>query len=269
MTKHLMAALAGLLIATASAADKEAVSYPPAVQRVVDQGLEITRTFEAPGGLTGYAARNNGKEMLFYSTPDGMHVVLGPIIDAEGRNLSAEHAREFLAGPDWDNAWERVEKEGHWIAVGDEDPKRIIYTFTDPNCSFCNLFWRATADYFDDGLQVRHLLVGLIKPSSTPKGAAILGSGDPGERLAWHENHFDEGGVDVPEQPDPDALARVQANTRLMRQLGLTGTPATFYRDEDGKVHMVSGMPRLKRLQAILRLPAQDHDDPKLAPYAD
>lgn len=268
MTKRLMAVLIGLVMTTAAAAEEETASYPPAVQRVVDQGVEITSKFDAPGGLTGYAAKNNGKDLIFYSTADGQYIVLGPVIDAEGRNLSARHAEQHLPGPDWEEAWKTAEEDGHWIAVGSDDPERIIYTFTDPNCSFCNLFWRATSDYFDDGLQVRHLLVGLIKPSSTPKGAAILAADNPAEKLARHENNFDQGGIEVADTPDGQAMSRVQANTRMMRQLGLTGTPATLYRDSEGKARMVSGMPRLSRLQAILRLPTQEHDDPKLAPYA-
>lgn len=234
----------------ASAAGTEKESYPPAVRALTERGLEIVAEFKAPGGLTGYAARQGSREMILYATPDGQHVLVGTLVDARARNLTRRHLAEHMPERDYSGAWDKLAK-ADWVAVGAEDPERIVYTFVDPNCSYCNRLWRATRPHLDDGLQVRYLLVGVLRSSSTAKAAAVLQADDPGQAYRRHERRFSKGGIEPADSPRPEVREKVRANGALMQELGVSGTPAIFYRGADGKVRAAHGMPGQEKLGAI------------------
>jgi len=59
-----------------------AEALPPAVQAIEARGAKVVGSFDAPGGLKGYAARYNGQGIALYLTPDGDHVVIGSLLDA-------------------------------------------------------------------------------------------------------------------------------------------------------------------------------------------
>ncbi|MFP4615923.1 MAG: thiol:disulfide interchange protein DsbG [Thiohalorhabdus sp.] len=165
------------------------------------------------------------------------------------------------------DAWEVLENESHWVTTGTEDPERIVYVFTDPNCPYCHDLSKATKPYYEEGLQVRHILVGILRPSSPGKAAAILGADDPSQALNEHERSYGDGGIDPVDSPGAKIQSRLEDNQRLMQRLGAQATPALVYRDADGEVHMVAGMPRLEALPEILRLPEQPVEDPDLKKY--
>ncbi|HKJ72088.1 MAG TPA: thiol:disulfide interchange protein DsbG [Gammaproteobacteria bacterium] len=252
---------------SAESASAESGEVPPAVQALTERGLQLAERFAAPGGLIGYTGRAGGRQVVVYATPDGGHAVIGTMVDASGRDLSSEQLKAHPAEPDRSEAWGRLE-DAHWFATGAEDPKRVVYMFTDPFCPYCNAIWRASRPYYGEGLQIRHLLVGVIRPSSADKAAAILQSDRPAAAFRRHQAHYGEPGEDqLPAQISDDARAAVQANNRLMSRLGVSGTPAVFYRTADGTVKLASGMPPLSQLADIYRLPEQPVDDPALNRY--
>lgn len=162
--------------------------------------------------------------------------------------------------------WSELEKT-EWIALGAEDPERVVYAFTDPNCPYCHLLWRASKPYYDEGLQVRHVLVGYLKPSSPAKAAAILDAANPAEALREHEESHASGGIEPAGSPSGEAEETLADNRSLMGRLGLRGTPGLIFRNGDGGVRKVAGMPQLGQLPQILRLPEQPQDHPALEPY--
>ena len=90
--------------------------------------------------------------------------------------------------------WQTLE-DSHWVQDGADDAERIIYTFTDPNCPYCDQFREQAAPWIDAGrVQLRHIMVGIIKRSSTPKAATILGSDNPEAKLAENRKAYDSGG---------------------------------------------------------------------------
>ncbi|SFC92857.1 Thioredoxin-like domain-containing protein [Thiohalospira halophila DSM 15071] len=163
--------------------------------------------------------------------------------------------------------WSLLEEKAHWVATGAEDPERIIYVFSDPNCPYCHDLWKATRPYYQEGLQVRHILVGILRPSSPGKAAAILGADDPARTLNEHERNYEDGGIEPADNPDPEARSQLETNRQLMQELGARATPTLFYRDGDGSVQRIAGMPPLEALPDILRLPEQPIEDPDLQQY--
>jgi len=144
----------------------------------------------------------------------------------------------------------------------------VVYMVTDPYCPYCNAIWRASRPYYDDGLQIRHILVGIIRRQSPTRAAAILSAADPAAAFRAHQEAYgDSGSRPDLAPPSRQARAAVQANNRLMRELGLGGTPAVFYKTAEGRVKLANGMPKLSKLAEMYRLPEQPVDDPSLDRY--
>lgn len=261
------------VLSAAAAPIALAASYPAPVQFMTEHGVKVLRRFPAPSGLTGYIGQVHGQSFAFYVTADGKSLLIGRLFDAEGKNITAVDMHKYAPKPDLQAAWRKLEK-ADWFAEGATHPKAIIYEFTDPNCPYCHLFWLANQPYRKVGLQVRHLLVAFLAPSSRTKAAAILMAKDPATAYEQNERHYRmdvpeaEAGAITPAKTVPAAIARkLKANAKLMVALGITGTPGVVYRDAGGKVHKLSGMPRLALLPKIYGLPAQPETNRLLKGY--
>lgn len=245
----LTAGLVTLSLTSALAAEEH---WPAPVQALVDQGLEIHGEFAAPGGLSGYAASHRGREMAVYLTPDGDHAVVGTLLDAEGNDLSAAPLDEHVRSVQEAEVWQQLE-ESHWIQDGDPQAGRVIYTFTDPNCPYCARFHDQSRPWVEAGeVQLRHIMVGILKSDSPAKAAALLGAEDPAAALQAHQES--DSGIDGSAQPR-EVEEQVYANNQLFEGLGLMATPTTYYRNEAGRLEKVEGAPDAARLEAMMGSP--------------
>lgn len=136
---------------------------------------------------------------------------------------------------------------------GKAEAPRIVYVFSDANCPYCNLFWKAARPWVDAGqVQIRHLLVGIIKEDSPAKAAAILGAPDPSAALTENEVKYDEGGIaPAPNVPD-DVLQTLENNQMLMLSLGFRGTPGIVVRQDNGLIGKYNGMPQAEALAEVM-----------------
>lgn len=267
--KSLATAIFALFLCGAAAA----ADYPPAIQTMADQGVKIVKQFDAPAGLTGYIVEVNHQYGVVYGLADGEYMFIGRLLDADGNNVTAAQAKEYTPKPDLSKAWQQLE-QSTWFAEGAEDPETIVYVFSDPNCPYCHLMWLANQPYMDAGLQVRHILVGFVTPSSKYKAAAILEADDPTTAFRLNEKNYNSdgpedqaGGIEPLQDPKPETLAKLKANAKLMYELGIRGTPGVFYKDDDGQVQRVGGLPSLSRLPEMYDLPEQPITDPRLQQY--
>lgn len=167
----------------------------------------------------------------------------------------AQKAMQAEAEPDQDLAeamWQAMEG-AHWIQDGDSDAGRVIYTFTDPNCPFCNRFWQAARPWVEAGeVQVRHILVGILRDDSSAKAAFLLEAEDPQQAL---HDHSSDHSVARARSETGEARKMVFENNHLFRNLGLSATPTTFYRDGNQLIP-VQGAPHGARLEALMGSPA-------------
>lgn len=256
--------LAGLLLLATGIATAE---RPPAIQALEARGLTIEAQFEAPGGLTGFVGQANGQPLTVYVTEDGEHAIIGQMVDDQAQNLSQDHLDQHTPRPDLESAWERLE-DAHWIVEGDPNAERVVYVFTDPNCPYCNAFWRAARPYIGEAVQLRHIMVAILREDSLGKSARILAADSPAETLQRHERSHEEGGITPMTDIPNDIRARIQANTDLMRSLGAHATPAIFFRDSNGEVRQRMGMQPLRVIaEEIFDQPLQETDDPSLQRY--
>jgi thiol:disulfide interchange protein DsbG len=172
---------------------------------------------------------------------------------AESWSAGDQQARR-TAAPSWDEL-----EHSHWIADGRDDAPRKIYVFMDANCKYCTKFWSDVRPWVDSGrVQLRHLMVAVIAPSSAGKAAAILADANPARRLATFErahafgvarmlaggqHHSLEDPALQPLAPIPADIDRLlDENGQMMRSLGLRGTPGIAFRAQNGQVAVRPGL---------------------------
>jgi thiol:disulfide interchange protein DsbG len=229
-----------------------AKNWPAPIKALEAQGVEVMGTFDAPGGLKGYAAMAQQRPLAIYLTADGKQAIVGTMVDAKGDSLSQEPLERLVSKPMTVKTWNQLEKSS-WIADGSKSAPRVIYTFTDPNCPYCNKFWNDAQPWVKAGkVQVRHVLVGILRDSSAGKAAALLSAKDPQAALAQHEQQHASGGIKPLDQISAKVRAQLDANEALMQQLGSSATPTTFYKDASGNLQMAQGAPSAETLLRVL-----------------
>ncbi len=255
MRYTLLAMLALLSIAALAACGQAAdasrsAAVPAAVKALGAQGINVQSSMDAPAGYKGYMATYRGHPIPVYLLPDGKHVVVGTLFDAQGNDLTQSALAAAKPGLG-QSAWARLGK-ATWIAEGPADAKRIVYVFTDTECPFCHKLWQAIQPDLRQGhVQVRYILVAVIKQESLPRAATILDATDPKAAFRRHESDFGHSPIQL-EKPVADATRKkLAANTQLMSKMGIQGTPGIVYKDARGRVKMLQGMPPGPRVQAI------------------
>lgn len=244
---HAKYALPALLLTLTPFASAE--DWPAPIAATVKHGVDIVGRFDAPAGLQGFAGKLNGQGLALYLTEDGQHVLVGTLLDANGTDISQKHLDELVYQPMAKGMWAQLEASD-WIGDGADDAERVVYTFTDPNCPFCSMFWKQARPWVESGkVQLRHIMVGILREDSPGKSAAILAAADPAAAL--HEHESGDGVVAM--KTIPAAIGQqLEANYDLMSQLGAQATPAIFFQDDQGRMQQQQGAPRPDRLAEIM-----------------
>lgn len=101
-------------------------------------------------------------------------------------------------------------------------------------------------------MQIRQILVGVIREDSANKAAAILGAASPEKALQENERNFARGGIRGLTKVPAEAEARLRDNELAMLELGFQGTPGIVFKDAAGTVQTRSGLPQGEDLQEVL-----------------
>lgn len=225
---------------------------PAVLHSIEQQGLEIMGEFSVPGGLRGFAAADGATPVALYVTQDGEHAIVGTMVNSKGEDVSAEALQRLVALPVSQKIWTQLERS-HWVLDGKADAPRVVYAFTDPNCPYCHRFWEASRRWVESGkVQIRHVLVGVIRADSANKAAAILTAKSPAQALTLHEQRQADGGIEGLEKIAPDVQAQLDQNAQLMEQLGFRGTPGILFRDDAGVVQSRGGVPAPEDMRTVL-----------------
>ncbi|QXH58246.1 thiol:disulfide interchange protein DsbG [Pseudomonas maumuensis] len=229
-----------------------AEELPKAIQQLQAKGAVIKGSFDAPNGLRGYAAEYHNNGIALYLTPDGKHVLVGSLFDEQGKDLSAEPLEKLVYAPMSKAVWAKMENTA-WIQDGKVDAPRTVYLFSDPNCPYCNMFWQQARPWVESGkVQLRHIMVGIIREDSPGKSAALLAAKDPAKALQEHEKAGKASTLKALDKVPEAVQKKLEANLALMEELGLAATPAIFYQDEQGQLQSQQGAPRPEMLGKIL-----------------
>jgi thiol:disulfide interchange protein DsbG len=229
-----------------------AEELPAPVKAIEKQGITILKPFDAPGGMKGYLGKYQDMGVTIYVTPDGKHAISGYMYNEKGENLSNTLIEKEIYAPAGREMWQRMEKAS-WILDGKKDAPVIVYVFADPFCPYCKQFWQQARPWVDSGkVQLRTLLVGVIKPESPATAAAILASKDPAK--TWHDYEASGGKftLKMPETPPSEQLKVLNINQKLMDDLGANVTPAIYYMSKDNTLQQAVGLPDKEKLDIIM-----------------
>lgn len=242
----------GLVLGLLASPLLQADELPAAVRQIEAKGAKVIGSFDAPNGLKGYAAQFQNRGVALYLTPDGKHVLVGSLFDEKGQDLSEQPLEKLVYAPMAKEVWAKMEKAA-WIADGKADAPRVVYLFSDPNCPYCNMFWEQARPWVESGkVQLRHIMVGIIRADSPGKSAALLAAKDPQQALLEHEKAGKASKLKPLESIPAQVQAKLAANQALMDELGLSATPAIFYLDDQQRLQTQQGAPRPELLGQIL-----------------
>ncbi|MDY0308703.1 MAG: thiol:disulfide interchange protein DsbG [Castellaniella sp.] len=243
--------LVGGLMLVAGSAHAASADRPPALKALEEQGLTIMQEFKVGGGLRAFAAVSGVQPVAVYVTSDG-NAIVGTRLNPKGEPMDEASLEELAAKPASDREWSQLEAST-WVLDGKADAPRVIYTFSDANCPYCHLFWEASRPWVDAGkVQLRHVLVGIIKEDSPAKAAAILGASDRSAALELNERRFSQGGITPAKSVPADVSKMLDANLALMLNTGFRGTPGIVVRGANGVLRKYRGMPQGEKLDEVL-----------------
>jgi len=239
--------------ATAQAASSKSANRPAVLQGIEKQGFEVIGEFDAPSGLRGFAGVVGGQQpAAAYVTADGKNVMVGTLFNEKGEDVGAAPLEKLVAKPMSDRIWKRLDGSA-WVRDGRADAPRVVYTFSDANCPYCHRFWEAARPWVDSGkVQLRHVMVGVIREDSPAKAAAILGAPNPSAVFLQNEHDFSKGGIKPAATITPALANKLDANQVLMVELGFQGTPGILFHDAQGMVQRVSGMPQGEDMEKVM-----------------
>lgn len=229
-----------------------AEELPAPVKAIEKQGITIIKPFDAPGGMKGWLGKYQDMGVAIYLTPDGKHAISGYMYDESGTNLSEQLFQKELYTPAGREMWKKL-GNAHWLLDGNENAPTILYVFADPFCPYCKQFWQQVRPWVESGkVQLRTLLVGVIKPESPAAAAAILTSKDPAKTWHNYEQSDRKTDIDISTAIQPEQMKILNFNQQLMDELGANITPAIYYMNNDNMLQQALGLPDKEKLQIML-----------------
>ena len=211
-------ALASLLL-MASCSQAENAEMPPVVKALEEQGLIVKNEFQVEGGLRAFASVAGDRPIAVYVLADG-NAIVGTRLNAKAEPIDEQTLQSLVAQPISDQSWAELES-AKWVLDGKADAPRVVYTFSDANCPYCHKFWDAARPWVDaDKVQLRHIMVGVIREDSPGKAAAILQAANPSAALLENEHAFDRGGIKPVAMDSPAVMV-------IPKPAGATGWTAT------------------------------------------
>lgn len=249
--KRLVASLCGAIAFVSCAASAADSTQPTVIKTLEAQGAGDLHEFKVNENLRAFAGVSGGNPIAVYVLPSG-NAIVGARIDRNGAPLDIATVDDLVAGPMGNATWKQLQS-AKWILVGRKNAPRTVYVITDPNCPYCHRFWTVSRPWVESGkVQLRELLVGVIRADSAAKAAAILDAPNPSAAFNQNERDFDKGGISPASTISSSAKQILEANLQLMQTLGLEGTPGLIYKSADGTVKRLDGLPQGDQLRAVL-----------------
>lgn len=242
-------ALSSVLAAGCSGAAEP--QKPKVLQAISSQGVEVVGEFPASAGVRAYAGSASGNPLAIYVLSDGSAIV-GTRVGSDGSVLDQDALARLVAKPAAKSAMATLERSS-WIQDGSKSAPKIIYVFTDANCPYCHQFWQLTRPWVDTGkVQLRHIMVGVIREDSPGKAAFIMTAPDPAAAFRQNETAAVGGGAKPLAVIPAHIRKTLESNEQLMVSLGFQGTPGIIGMDASGSLQKVNGMPRDNALTELL-----------------
>jgi len=229
------------------------------IMAITHNSVVIVREFKAINGLQGFVVKTKtdpSRMGIMYTDHSGRYVVIGPIVNAKGDNITQQEAQRYILSDNAKSVYHGLPQQVGFVEGNVNAPHKII-ALIDPNCIFCHRLYEVLKPHIASGqLTVKWVVAGFLKPDSAGKSYAILSSKDPIKALAENEAHFNEhtetGAINPIQNPDTKVKQAVTDANAFLQNNQLPGTPAMIYLDENNKPQIIEGMPNHAQLKIIL-----------------
>lgn len=208
------------------------------------QGYTFVKQIDAPEGLIGWTGYKHEYPSTVFISKDQKYYLVGDLFNQSGQNLTEQAINTHVKGAVLDEIWKSLEKST-WIQDGKSDAEKIIYVFNDPNCSYCHTFWKQARPFVNSGkVQLRHIMVGVIRPSSKGQAASILNNHNPAEFFTEYNLANGKSKLKEMQSIPKDLSEKIDFNTNLMDKYGFYATPALIWKDSKGEIQSQQGVPK-------------------------
>ena len=175
---------------------------------------------------------------IFYFSEDGRYMLRGDLVDLKTNTNISEKTRSTARKA----ALSRLDKDSMIIYPAKGDRKHVVTVFTDIDCPYCRKLHDGMAEMNEMGIEIRYLAFPRAGVNSTTfkNMASIWCAENP--RAAMDKA---KGGGKV---ESADCNHGIKEHMKLVRELGVTGTPALIL--EDGRI--IGGYVPPKKLSSML-----------------
>lgn len=210
---------------------------PPQLEQLIKNGvIKVVETFKH-GNYTGYLVESGGEYHLYWATNDNM-VIAGPLIDANGYNITDQYLNEKMPKPDYSAIYKDLLSDKGVISTHPEykGNKGTMYVFVEPFCGWCARFHQQLEPLIKNGLNVKWVPVSFLSEKSNGVIQHVFDQASPSDAWDRHVDslHKSEPIVSIATK---ETKSEVLINSELMQKLGAKGTPTTVYM-LNGKVHV-------------------------------
>jgi thiol:disulfide interchange protein DsbC len=165
-----------------------------------------------PSAVKGLYEVTSGTQIFYYS-PESEILMVGEMINKEGRNLTHEKKSEVFSGRMKDLPLEKALKMGNG--------KNIVIEFSDPNCGYC----RKSSEFFSGRSDVtRYVFFFPLSPESEKKIRYILCAADrPKAYRDAYAGKLDNEKFDACENAAIEEI--LKDHRKAAAHVGIEGTP--------------------------------------------
>lgn len=213
-------------------------------QNLETQGYTFVKQIDAPEGLIGWTGHKDGYPSTVFISKDQKNYIVGDLFNAQNQNLSEQAINQHVKSAVLDEIWKSLEKST-WIQDGNPDAPKTIYVFSDVNCPYCHTFWKQARPWVDSGkVQLRHIMVGVIRESSQAQAATILSASDPVALFKQFNQSAGKQKISAMTKIPPALAEKLDSNAALMDKYEFYATPAILWKNSAGEIQSQQGAPK-------------------------
>lgn len=235
----------------------------PALSIIMSRGAKVHDRFRVGEDMFGWIIDYSGHVNTYYTTADGEYLVVGAVLDSDGINVAEMQppvegvttGTQAAAGNYKQGLYERFEQSTY---VSVERGEKEMFVIFEPQCPYCARLYQQMRHR---DVTVHYMLVAFLGAQSRPLAETLL------EQKAGTISDAMDSLVmaKLSSAPLPQWLARYDTdeeianfsakmakNLQLMRDAGITGTPAIIYKDASGEVHIKRGLPGANAMDRII-----------------
>ncbi|AOA58682.1 thiol:disulfide interchange protein DsbG [Acinetobacter larvae] len=213
-------------------------------QQLQAQGYQFIEKIPAPAGLEGWVGLKDDYPSTVFISNDQKYYIVGSLMNANNEDLTEQAIQQHAKSAVLDKVWENLENST-WILDGKADAPKVVYVFTDVNCPYCYQFWQQARPWVDAGkVQLRHIMVGVIRDTSRGQAATLLSHKDPAALFKQYNQSAMKKNIATMAKIPAKIEQQLDANEALMQKYGFYATPAMLWKNAQGQLESMDGLPQ-------------------------